>query len=180
MISSVQYHHISYDDIIRLWSAGSKRPFPKSEPDVEPDFKEEPQYTTTHTAVPPKAKIKKPKKPAVAKVAEVIGSKDIFDGSETQKSSTATQKVSEEVLSKIQKALALGLHPGGHEAEKTHAMKRATRLMQQYGLSQAGAASTCLLQNHRISNSQRCSSRLATFSLPLLSLRFCLCVCLLF
>lgn len=86
----------------------------------------------------PKPKPNRPKKPTVKKVAEVVGQKDIFERTAAQVSSTATQKVSEEVLSKIQKALALGLHSGGHEAEKTHAMKRATRLMQQYGLSQAG------------------------------------------
>ena len=97
------------------------------------------------------AKAPRKKKPSVRKVAEVIGAKDIFDSGAVQ-SNTATQKVSEEVLSKIQKALALGLHPGGHEAEKRHAMRRATRLMQQYGLSQAGALSpTPMLQCVRFS-----------------------------
>ena len=87
---------------------------------------------------PKAAKATKPKKPTVKKVAEVVGAKDVF-GVAAKQSTTATQKVSEEVLSKIRKALALGLHERGNEREKTHAMKCATRLMQQHGLSHAGA-----------------------------------------
>lgn len=107
------------------------------------------------------AKAPRKKKPSVKKVAEVIGAKDIFDSGAVQ-SNAATQKVSEEVLSKIQKALALGLHPGGHEAEKRHAMRRATRLMQQYGLSQAGALSpTPMLQGVRFSCWRCCAKYLS-------------------
>jgi hypothetical protein len=51
----------------------------------------------------------------------------------------AAAAVSEDVLRRIRKALALGLHAAGSPAEKEHAMRRATKLMQQYGLSQAGA-----------------------------------------
>jgi hypothetical protein len=43
-------------------------------------------------------------------------------------------------MERIRKALALGLHQGGNSAEKQHAMQRATRLMQQYGVTHAGAA----------------------------------------
>jgi hypothetical protein len=66
------------------------------------------------------------------KVAEVIGEEDLFGCKSKQ------HQVSDDVMARIRKALALGLHPGGTEAEKTHAMRRATKLMQQYGLSQAG------------------------------------------
>lgn len=41
-------------------------------------------------------------------------------------------------MSRIKKALALGLHCGGNEAEKKHAMQRATKLLQKHGLTQAG------------------------------------------
>jgi Protein of unknown function (DUF2786) len=48
-------------------------------------------------------------------------------------------QVSDNVLTRIRKALALGLHAGGSPAEKEHAMRRATKLMQKHGLSQVGA-----------------------------------------
>eukprot|EP00892_Ulva_mutabilis_P011137 jgi/Ulvmu1/8396/UM042_0103.1 len=71
-----------------------------------------------------KASTKEPKK-----IAEVIA--DTAEAAETR------PDVSEAVMSRIKKALALGLHCGGNEAEKKHAMQRATRLLQQHGLSQA-------------------------------------------
>lgn len=49
--------------------------------------------------------------------------------------------VSENIMVRIKKALALGLHCGGNDVEKKHAMQRATRLLQQHGLSMAGVAS---------------------------------------
>jgi hypothetical protein len=52
-----------------------------------------------------------------------------------------TAAVSDAVMQRIRKALALGLHDGGNPMEKQHAMQRATRLMQQHGLSQSGANS---------------------------------------
>lgn len=50
--------------------------------------------------------------------------------------------MSDAVLTRIRKALALGLHCGGNPLEKEHAMRRATKLMQQYGLSQADVEKT--------------------------------------
>ena len=71
--------------------------------------------------------------------------------------------VGENIMNRIKKALALGLHCGGNDAEKKHAMQRATRLMQQYGLSQAGAPSPLdPLPPHR--QSPVCLGSLPTFS----------------
>ena len=53
----------------------------------------------------------------------------------------AAAEVSDDVLRRIRKALDLGLHPGGYQCEKDQAMRRATKLMQSYGLSRAGASS---------------------------------------
>jgi hypothetical protein len=74
------------------------------------------------------------------KVAEVIAPEGPSD-EDTGNDIT----VSNAVLQRIRKALALGLHAGGNDVEKLHAMQRATRLMQQYGLSQAGARLVSLL-----------------------------------
>ena len=54
------------------------------------------------------------------------------------KSSAAPANVPDGIMDKIRKALKLGLHPAGQENEKRHAMQRATRLMQQYGIEQTG------------------------------------------
>lgn len=76
------------------------------------------------------------KQPAQAyrKVAEILDE-------DTKRSSAdaPTARVSDAVMQRIKKALALGLHPGGSSAEKEHAMRRATKLMMQHGLSAAGA-----------------------------------------
>eukprot|EP00892_Ulva_mutabilis_P011138 jgi/Ulvmu1/8397/UM042_0104.1 len=77
----------------------------------------------------PKRRRRAPRVPK--KVAEVV--------EDTAAASAARPDVSEAVMSRIKKALALGLHCGGNEAEMKHAMLRATRLLQQHGLSQAGA-----------------------------------------
>jgi Protein of unknown function (DUF2786) len=98
-----------------------------------------PKAVKTGAAPAPKAPAKRQKSTGKAgkarkKVAEVI---DQQEGT-AQKSDAAAQ-VSDQVLQRIRKALALGLHDGGNADEKKHAMQRATRLMQQHGLSQAGA-----------------------------------------
>lgn len=51
----------------------------------------------------------------------------------------AVAEVSDDVLRRIRGALKLGLHEGGTQCEKDQAMRLATKLMQSYGLSQAGA-----------------------------------------
>lgn len=72
------------------------------------------------------------------KVAEVIEA----EGEDSRLHEAASERtaVSEAVMERIRKALALGLHQGGNIAERQHAMQRATRLMQQYGITHAGTA----------------------------------------
>jgi hypothetical protein len=66
--------------------------------------------------------------------AVCAGPQEVFN----RKPKAATE-VSDAVLSRIRKALALGLHAGGNPMEKEHAMRRATKLMQEHGLSRDGA-----------------------------------------
>lgn len=65
---------------------------------------------------------------------------------DTAKAPADRPDVSENVMNRIKKALALGLHCGGNEAEKKHAMQRATKLLQQHGLTQAGALTVACLR----------------------------------
>ena len=91
---------------------------------------------TTQKPAPKPRKKRAPKAKAPKKVAQVLHERNPHDGAPE---SGPKAKVNEAILLRIRKALALGLHSGGNELEKQHAMQRATRLMQQYGLSQAGA-----------------------------------------
>ena len=95
---------------------------------------------------PKPAKPRKPRKSRAAgpkKIAEVIppeGGDPVAEGAPASgDGGGGATGVTEAVVGRIRKALALGLHQGGNALEKQHAMQRATRLMQQHGVSQAGA-----------------------------------------
>ena len=86
------------------------------------------------------------KKAEPKKVAEVLP----YDEQSGQAKSENVAKVDDNVLKRIKKAVALGMHSGGNPDEKKHAMQRATRLMAQHGLSQAGTHGVAVLCSRHV------------------------------